>query len=33
MSLEYEFTIIGESETWLHDSICDLYNLPGYNFI
>ena len=33
MSLEYEFTAIGVSETWLHDSICDLYNLPGYNFI
>ena len=33
MSLEYEFTLIGVSENWLHDSICDLYNLPGYNFI
>ena len=33
MSLEYEFTAIGVSETRLHDSICDLYNLPGYNFI
>ena len=33
MTLEYEFTVIGVSETWLHDFICDLYNLPGYNFI
>ena len=33
MSLEHELTAIGVSETWLHDSICDLYNLPGYNFI
>ena len=33
MTLEYEFTAIGVSETWLRDFICDLYNIPGYNFI
>ena len=33
MTLEYEFTGIGVYETWLYDSFCDLYNLPGYNFI
>ena len=33
MALEYEFTAIGVSDTWLHESICDLYNLSRYNFI
>ena len=28
-NLNFEFTVIGVSETWLRDN-CDLYNLDGY---
>ena len=28
-----DFSVIGLSETWLCDWNCNLYNIPGYNFI
>ena len=31
-SLDFEFSCIGVSETWLHDGNCDLYDLAGYAF-
>ena len=31
-SLDFEFSCIGVSETWLHDGNCDLYDLTGYAF-
>ena len=31
-NLNFEFTVIGVSETWLRDDNCDLYNLDGYHF-
>ena len=30
-NLNFEFTLIGVSETWLQDDNCDLYNLDGYH--
>ena len=32
VNLNFEFTVIGVSETWLCDDNCDLYNLDGYHF-
>ena len=31
-NLNFEFTVIGVSETWLRDDNCDLYHLDGYHF-
>ena len=31
--LDHEFSVIGISETWLNDSILDLVDIPGYNFV
>lgn len=31
--LNYDFSIMGISETWLRDDNCDLYALPGYSFV
>ena len=31
-SLDFEFSCIGVSESWLHDGNCDLYDLAGYAF-
>ena len=28
---ESQFTVVALTETWLNDSNCSLYNLPGYN--
>ena len=30
-NLNHNFSVIGLSETWLNDSVKDLYSLPGYN--
>ena len=30
--MDYNFSLIGISETWLQDNTCDLFNLDGYNF-
>ena len=32
-TLEFGFSAVGVTETWLHNSNCNLYNLPGYIFI
>ena len=32
-NLNLNLPIIGVSENWLTDSNCNLYNIPGYNFI
>ena len=32
-SLDLKFTIHAITETWLNDYNCDLFNLPGYDFI
>ena len=32
-NLEFEFSVIGITETWLTDSNCDLYNINGFNFV
>ena len=31
--LDFTFPIIGVTETWLSDSNCELFDIPGYNFI
>ena len=31
--LDSTFPIIGVTETWLSDSNCELFDIPGYNFI
>ena len=31
--LDFEFFIVGISETWLQEHNCDLYNLNGYNLV
>ena len=31
-ALDYDFSLIGISETWLQDNTCDLFHLDGYNF-
>ena len=31
--LEFEFSVIGITETWLTDSNSDLYNINGFNFV
>ena len=30
-SLEFEFSVLGFSETWLRDDNCDLYGIPGFS--
>ena len=30
-SLEFEFSVLCFSETWLRDDNCDLYGIPGYS--
>ena len=30
--MEYIFSVIGLSETWLRDYNCNLYNIDGYTF-
>ena len=32
-NLQFNFSIIGITETWLNDYSCDLYSLNGYNFV
>ena len=32
-NLEFQFSVIGITETWLSDSNSDLYTIDGYNFI
>ena len=32
-NLEFQFSVIGMTETWLTDSNSDLYNILGYNFV
>ena len=32
-NLEFEFSVIGITETWLTDSNSDLYNINGFNFV
>ena len=32
-TLGFPFSIVALSETWLQDTTCTLYNLPGYSFI
>ena len=32
-SLNFEFSFIGVTETWLHDGNCDLYELSSYVFV
>ena len=32
-TLGFPFSIVALSETWLQDTNCTLYNLPGYSFI
>ena len=32
-NLQFNFSIIGVTETWLNDYNCDLYSLDGYNFV
>ena len=32
-NLQFNFSIIGITETWLNDYNCDLYGLNGYNFV
>ena len=32
-NLQFNFSVIGISETWLNDYNCDLYNINGYNFV
>ena len=32
-NLEFEFSVIGITETLLTDSNCDLYNINGFNFV
>ena len=32
-NVEYNFSVIGLSETWLRDYRCNLYNIDGYTFI
>ena len=31
-NMEYKFSVIGLSETWLRDYNCNLYNIDGYTF-
>ena len=31
--LNFEFSVVGISETWLNDNNCELYNLNGYNLV
>ena len=31
-ALDYNFSLIGISETWLQDNTCDLFHIDGYNF-
>ena len=31
--MDFDFSIIGISETWLRDWNCDLYNIEGYDFV
>ena len=31
--MDFDFSIIGVSETWLRDWNCDLYNIEGYDFV
>ena len=32
-NLQFNFVVIGMTETWLNDYNCDLYSLNGYNFV
>ena len=32
-TLDYNFSLIGLSETWLQNQTCDLYHLEGYKFL
>ena len=32
-NLQFNFSVIGMTETWLNDYNCDLYSLNGYNFV
>ena len=32
-NLQFNFSVIGISETWLNDYNCDLYNINGYDFV
>ena len=32
-NLEFQFSVIGMTETWLTDYYSDLYNILGYNFV
>ena len=32
-NLQFQFSVIGMTETWLTDSNSDLYNILGYNFV
>ena len=32
-NLEFEFSVIGITETWLTDSNSDVYNINGFNFV
>ena len=32
-NLQFNFSIIRITETWLNDYNCDLYSLNGYNFV
>ena len=32
-NLEFQFSVIGLTETWLKDFNSDLYNIDGYNFV
>ena len=31
--MDFDFSIIGVSETWFRDWNCDLYNIEGYDFV
>ena len=31
--IDYNFSLVGLSETWLQNCTCDLYNLEAYEFI
>ena len=32
-TIDYNFSLIGLSETWLQNQTCDLYDLEGYEFV
>ena len=31
--LEFEFTLLGVTETWMNDMNCDYFSMPAYHFI